>query len=118
MARDTLTVNQIGAQNAQYTSDYSFTNIVAANGLQVANGGGDVLIHVYNGGTSGAQTVTVTSVSCSHGRTSDISRAVAQGSYQTFGPFEPELWNDSSSNLLLDSATEDNLGFVAVRLPV
>lgn len=116
MARDTLTVNQIGGANAQYTADITPTDIVAANGLQVANNG-SVLINVTNNGTSGAQTLTITSVACSHGRTDDISRAVAQGSSQTLGPFPPELWNDSSGNLLIDSATEDNFEFSAIRLP-
>ena len=118
MARDALTVNPIGAQNAQYTTDITLTSMVAANGFEVANSGGDVLIVVQNNGTSGAQTLTITSVTCSHGRTSDISRAVGQNDVQVLGPFPPELWNDSSGNLLIDSATEDNFDFAAVRLPV
>jgi len=117
MARDTLTVYPIGASNSQYTSDFTKTSMVTANGLQVANTGGNILLVVENAGTSGAQTLTITSVACSHGRTETLSRAVAQGSEQVLGPFPPELWNDGNGNLLIDSATEDNFDFAAIRLP-
>ncbi len=118
MARDTLTVNQIGAKNVQYTADITLQSMVTANGFQCANTGGDVLLVVQNNGTSGAQTLVITSVACSHGRTLDISRAVGQDDVQVLGPFEPGLWNDSSGNLLIDSVTEDSFDFAAVRLPL
>jgi hypothetical protein len=68
----------------------------AANGNYFVNTG-EQLLHVKNG--SGASiTVTVVSVPCSHGRTSDVTVTVPASGDRIIGPFPNELFNQVDTN--------------------
>ena len=40
-------------------------------------------------------TLTFTSVACSHGRTETLAPVVASGKMAVFGPFNPDIWNQA-----------------------
>lgn len=78
----------------------------AVNGMFFSNSGEEYLI-VKNGGT-GAITVTVKSVPCSHGRLGDAVVSVPAGADRTIGIFPRELFNQvgtTSTNVDFSSAT-------------
>ena len=115
MARDTLVIQELGKEGAQYDLDIAFTAMVAANDMDVDNVGGNILILVENAGSSGAQTITFISVADEYGRTGDIDLEVAEGAWGIAGPFLPSIWNQSTGKLNIDSAHEDNLNVAAIR---
>lgn len=114
MARDTLTVQTIPANGGALAS-VTFTNIVAANDMEFTNDGKTMLL-IKNGGTSGTQSPAVTTPADAFGRerpsTEDID--VAQGDTAIAGPFDPEVFN-TGGKVYIDCATEDALGFAAVK---
>jgi hypothetical protein len=88
MARTAIAIQSVsgnsGAQLTSVTPDQ-------ANGNMFDNDGRTRLV-VHNGDAT-SKTVTITGVTCSHGRTSNIVQAVAAGERAVFGPFEPSLFN-------------------------
>jgi hypothetical protein len=93
MARTAIAVQQVaknsGAQLTSVTPD-------AVNGNILPNDGNTELI-VHNGDAS-SKTVTITSVACSHGRTSNLAVPVAAGERAVIGPLEPGAWNQSGAD--------------------
>lgn len=88
MARTAIAVQQI-KKNSSGT--VAFAAADSANGMSFPNDGTTKLM-VKN--SSGAPiNVTVASVACSHGRTSDVVQAVAAAAEAQFGPFDPSLFN-------------------------
>lgn len=91
-----------GAQIATVAAD-------SVNGMQFQNDG-TVELHVAQG--TGARVVTVRSVPCSHGRTSDVVVNVAANFQATLGPFDPSLFNQAGGvvNVDFDAATNTTVG--------
>jgi hypothetical protein len=116
MARDTLPIQTIPSQGTPFDASISFTSIVAANGLQFDNSSGEVVIIIQNAGTSGAQTAVISSVADSYGRLLDNDDvAVAQGAVGVIGALFPASNYNTAGMAYLDSVTEDNFNFAAVR---
>ena len=59
-------------------------------------------------------TVTFTSEPDRHGRTEDISQAIAAGEYFAFGPFTKEGWKAGSGNLNF-SAPDASIEFAVIK---
>jgi hypothetical protein len=77
----------------------------SVNGMQFQNDGTVELIFFNSSG--GTRTVTVRSVACSHGRTSDRVYAQLNTNTSKLGPFDPALFNQANGmvNVDIDSAT-------------
>ena len=90
----------------------SFTTGDAGNDHDFVNTGHEIL-WVQNGG-GGAVQVTVVSVACSHGRSSDIVMSVAAAGRGTAGPFPTTLFNQTNGrvNVLLDIDTSVTLAVI------
>ncbi len=70
---------------------------------------GKVLLIAHNTGV-GVQTVTVTSVTCEHGRSGDITAySLAADDYAILGPFEPKGWLQSDGMLYFEANSADVL---------
>ena len=116
MARDTLTVQEIGGLGSPELEDITWTAGVAANDIEFQNDGRTLLL-MKNAGTSGSQTATVISVASPDGRSQDQAVACGQGETSIAGPFPGQLWNQSTGLVNVDISTEDNFSFAAIRLP-
>lgn len=117
MARDTLTLQEIGGEGSQFDDSITFTNIVAANDMQFDNTSGDVLLVVSNGDAS-SQDFTLVDVADPYGRqnaSTDLTRTVAAGEIGIYGPFTPSIWNQTGGYVHIDSADETSFGFAAVK---
>lgn len=114
MAYDTLVIQELGAEGAQFDTDIAATPMVAANGVDFDNVGGNILILIVNDGAA-PQTATFKAVADPYGRTQDMDVLVANGKKAVAGPFTPPIWNQSDGKLLVDSATEDSFNFSAIR---
>ena len=114
MARDTLVIQELGNEGAQYDAAIAFTAMDADNDLEVDNTGGNILIIIDNQHVA-AQTATFVSVADGAGRTGDLALEVAAGKTAVVGPFTPTLWNQSDGMLHIDSADETTFNFAAVR---
>lgn len=73
------------------------TYISAVATMEFSNNGHTVLLVKI--GAAGAGNLTITSRKCSHGRTSDIVKALANNDNFVAGPFAPELWNDDAGKV-------------------
>lgn len=113
MARDTLTINEIGAEGAQEAEDLTGTAYVAANDQQVLNDG-NILIIISNG-HSASQDITFAAVADPYGRTQDLTVSTDAGEISVAGPFPPALWNQSNGYLYLNGDDETSLTVYAVR---
>ncbi len=79
----------------------------------IPNDGKTILI--FNG--VAGDTITFTAVTDEYGRTETLAPVVAMGGVGVFGPFLPELWNNSDSQVQFD-LTAENAGdqLIAMRI--
>lgn len=91
MARTMLTVDQVRRNNAAQLTDQTPDTV---NGNQFPNDGETELI--VKNGSGGSINVTVTGVSCSHGRPLSQVTAVAAGKQAAIGPFDKDQFNQTS----------------------
>lgn len=115
MARDTLAPQSIGSRGSA-KEDITFTAFVAANDMQFANTGRELLL-VKNDGTSGAQSVAVLTPTDPWGRTRPATTTIdtGQDDVSIAGPFDPAVFNQSDGNIYIDGATEDSLSLAVVK---
>lgn len=114
MPRDTLVIQELGAEGSQYDAAVAFTDFVDANEMDFDNVGGNVLIWIENSG-AGSQTATFKTVADPFGRSGDMDVAVVNGKTAVVGPFNPMVWNQSDGKVHIDSGDEDSFAFAAVR---
>lgn len=115
MARVALTPQDIviTGLNATYSS------ADATNDHSVANGRGDVMIHVVNGG-GGAINVTVpTPATAAQGLTiQDPTISVPAGQDRFIGPFDLGVFNQSDgTGVYIDLDSDTSVTIAALRLP-
>ena len=117
MARATLAIQTCTGIDFPYKTDITFTNIVAADDMQVDLSSRDIILLISNGGTSGAQTATITHVDDEYGRGADVAIAVAQGKVAIVNSAKyPELFRQSDGYCYINATTEDVFGFAAIRI--
>jgi hypothetical protein len=114
MARDTLTPVQNSYNgNVQISS----TNIVTANGFQLAAGESGKTILVITGHASNPATVTIrkgTAAQAWLAAQGDLTFTVPATQTQVFGPFESARFEQADGNIYIDSNVV--VGIAAVRL--
>jgi hypothetical protein len=111
MARTAIAVQQVQKNKG---GALTFAAADQANGMSFPNDG-NTLLRVKN--TSGSPiTVTVASVPCSHGRTSDIVQSVAAttGDAQ-IGPLDPALFNQSGAVVNVDFSAATGVTVAAIK---
>lgn len=116
MARQSHTpLTALGTKTDAYSAgaaDVTMTAADTSNKEEVALTGNELVI-AHNTGV-GAQTVTVSSVVDSMGRTGDISTySLAADDYAIFGPFGTEGWRQAGAKLYFEADSSDvKLGVV------
>lgn len=124
MARLSLTVQEVAGfwpalpltANAE---DFTWTASGAdfADGFSFTNTGREILL--VRNDNAGAQTITISSVANGHNRTGDITTySIGIGEYAWFGPFKPEGWNQTGTQVIYGAVTAADLYFAVCRLPV
>lgn len=111
MARTAIAVQQVQKNKS---GALTFAAADQANGMSFPNDGNTTL-RVKNAGGSPI-TVTVASVACSHGRTSDIVQVVAATTGDVLiGPLEPSLFNQSGGVVFVDFTSATSVTVAAVK---
>jgi hypothetical protein len=111
MARTAIAVQQVQKNKS---GALTFAAADQANGMSFPNDGNTIL-RVKN--TSGSPiNVTVASVACSHGRTSDIVQAVAAttGDVQ-IGPLDAPLFNQTGGVVNVDFSAATGVTVAAIK---
>lgn len=87
----------------------------ATNDHELVNNG-QVSFYVEND-SGGVINVTVIAVACSHGRTTNDTFAVANGTIHRFGPYPPEEWNQSNGRINIDIDVDTTSFIYAIGTP-
>lgn len=75
----------------------------------------DVVLYCRNSGAA-PHNLTVTSSEDSHGRTNDLTQAIAAGAVVLLGPFARDGWAQAGGQLWFEGDSAD-LRWAAVRIP-
>ncbi len=101
MARTVLTVQRLDAISGE---DVAYVSIDPTNGMQARNTGREAIILKTGAGNS--VQLTIPSVACSHGRTSNVVATQGASLDKSYGPFtDPAIWGDGVGQLFLDFAS-------------
>ncbi len=95
----------------------TYAAVNAVDGSQFIMTGEELLL-AKNSHATDDQTVTISSVACSHGRTKDITtETIVAGAVHMFGPFtKKEGWVQTSNMLFVQGSTIDIL-LAVIQLP-
>lgn len=117
MARTALTLTVAPGPYGVTGIAVSFDAINAVDGSKFTMTGQELLL-ARNTHATDAQTVTVSSVTCSHGRSLDITtESIAAGATHVFGPFKrKEGWAQTDNTLHVQGSTTD-IHLAVVQLP-
>lgn len=98
MPRTTVTVRKLDTKGGEVVSVVA---VDQTNGMQCTQSGKQVVL--LKAAAASSVNVTFPSVACGHGRTGDVTGAIAAGEIKAFGPFEdPKLWGDGSTLLYIN----------------
>ena len=116
MARTAIPLTESAKWGAG-TGDITWTAGDAANDMQFANTGNEVLL-VKNGSGGG---IAVSIPRVANYRTTEVTTAsgdtVGAAKEQAFGPFDPSVFNQSGGVVHIDLTTDTSLEFAVVSLP-
>jgi hypothetical protein len=115
MARTALTPQEIGTDRK--LNPIVWTAGDATNNHQVANPNpGNIYVLLDNAGASPCVVDIASAASGPEGRTNNISsESVAAGNKAVFGPFPPQLWNQTGGILTIDIDQDSSVTLAVVR---
>lgn len=117
MARSTLVKTAAPGPYPTAGVAVTYAAVNVSDGSQFVMTGEELLL-VKNSHATDPQTVTISSVACSHGRTKDITtESIVAGAIHMFGPFtRKEGWAQSNNMLYVQGSTTDIL-LAVIQLP-
>ena len=118
MADQTLTVTsavKAGVLDVAGHANAKAGNAAGTDNFIMPNDGKTVL--VVAAGAS-VKTIAVTAVADKYGRTETLTLSPTASKVSVFGPFNPELWNNSSGNLIFKPGTGGDVGDSYLALKV
>lgn len=78
---------------------------------------GQELLLARNVHATDAKDVVITSVACSHGRTGNVTQALAAGAVRSFGPFKRKDGWVQSDGMLYVLGEDANVEFAVINMP-
>lgn len=88
-------------QPARSGSVLTYANADTSNGNKIANNG-KTWLAIYNNGSTGSATVTITTQASVDGNAiADLAVVVAINTIEYVPPLDPTIYNDSNGNLIL-----------------
>jgi hypothetical protein len=118
MADQTMTVVdavKAGVLNCEGHASALAGNAAGSDDFIMPNDGRTVLVVVAG---ASVKTISVTAIDDKYGRTETLTLSPTASKTNIFGPFLPELWNNSSGQLIFKPATGGDVGdkYLAVRV--